>query len=457
VKGFFPTPERTVDLMIDKLFRTAPPNASSVVLDPGCGQGAFIEGIIRWCRGHSAPLPRIVGIESDPHHLGIANRRFSSIPQVQLHNADFLMPSKEQYDYIVGNPPYVPITQLSEAERSGYRRGYTTAQGRFDLYLLFMEQALSILKPGGRLVFITPEKYLYVDTASPLRKLLLRYHIQELHFVDEQTFDALVTYPLVSTIVAAQGRDTRILLRNGDQRIVALYDNANSWLPAVLGSTEAWASLRLGDVCSRISCGVATGADAVFVVKSEQLEPALRQFARPTIAGRDLRATVSPKSRNSLLLPYTESGTLIGEDRLGALGDYLNEISRREHLVGRTCVQRKPWYAFHETPPMAEVLKPKLLCKDITATPFFVADCMGDIIPRHSVYYIVPRDPGQLRSLEVYLNSETAHDWLRANCQRAANGFLRLQSSVLKRLPVPDEFAGGLATPCVRARHARSA
>ena len=41
-----------------------------------------------------------------------------------------------------------------------------------------------------------------------------------------------------------------------------------------------------------------------------------------------------------------------------------------------------------------------------------------------------------------YLNSEYARAWLRANCQRAANGFLKLQSHVLKRMPVPTDLVG---------------
>lgn len=101
---------------------------------------------------------------------------------------------------------------------------------------------------------------------------------------------------------------------------------------------------------------------------------------------------------------------------------------------------RKPWYAYHETPPLAHIRRPKILCKDITATPFFIADPEGRIVPRHSAYYIVPADPSCLDDLVQYLNSAPARDWLRLHCQRAANGFLRVQSHALKRLPVPPRF-----------------
>jgi len=40
-----------------------------------------------------------------------------------------------------------------------------------------------------------------------------------------------------------------------------------------------------------------------------------------------------------------------------------------------------------------------------------------------------------------YLNSPEARMWLEAHCQKAANGYYRLQSRVLKDLPVPKEWA----------------
>jgi hypothetical protein len=141
-----------------------------------------------------------------------------------------------------------------------------------------------------------------------------------------------------------------------------------------------------------------------------------------------------------MLVPYDIENRLIPEDSLGELGVYLSEPARRAKLLRRTCVERKPWYAFHETPPLSDLLRPKILCKDIGATPYFVIDRSGRFVPRHSVYYIVPTHAEQINELTDYLNSATAQQWLRDHCQRASKGYLRLQSHVLKRLPVPDEF-----------------
>jgi len=232
---------------------------------------------------------------------------------------------------------------------------------------------------------------------------------------------------------------TSIVHRDRNQTQVRL-KGTDSWLPLVLGGDSPSGEPTLADACIRISCGVATGADSVYVMRDADLPASLRPFAYPTISGRQIAEGVSLHTTSSMLVPFDEVGNLLAEWRLGELGNYLKEERRFAKLLSRTCTARKPWYAFHENPPMLEMLRPKLLCKDITATPFFIPDHDGGVLPRHSVYYIVPRDASSIDAMARHLNSSSSRDWLRMHCQRAANGFLRLQSQVLKRLPIPAEL-----------------
>ena len=441
MKGFVPTPAHVVDLMVARLFRGRAPTRGDTLLDPGCGGGEFIAGVLRWCATNRQPVPTIMGMELEPGRAVQATHRFADVPEVSIRQSDFLEPSHDRFDFIIGNPPYVPITALSVAERDRYRRLYSTASGRFDLYLLFFEQALRLLRGAGRLVFITPEKFLYVGTAQPLRHLLTSRHVEELYFLAEDTFANLVTYPLVSTISgSSHSGETRVITRDGRARTVRL-DSGSSWQPVLHGHRRQPHDSTLADACIRISCGVATGADSVFVRRAAELPHNLARFARPTIAGRQLQPGEAPATPFKMLLPYSPDGSLLPEESLGPLKAYLEADARRERLVRRTCAARKRWYAFHETPPLRDILRPKLLCKDVTATPFFTVDRSGHIVPRHSVYYIVPADPRIIDALAAYLNSPVARKWLQANCQRAASGYLRLQSHVLKRLPIPPELA----------------
>lgn len=449
VKGFALTPTALVDLMVAKLFAQRTPTASMRLLDPGCGTGEFIAGVLRWCEARGTAAPSIVGVEQHSARASEARRRFRGLGNVEVRTADFLSPSSERFDFVIGNPPYVAITGLSPAERLRYRRDYETATGRFDLYTLFFEQALGLLAESGRLVFVTPEKYLYVDSTASLRGLLTAFDLRELHFVPEDSFDGLVTYPTITTVDhrTSRGR-VRVRLRDGTSREVQVPESGDSWLPAVMGAGAESDGLMLSDVCTRISCGVATGADSVFVVPRELVTRELAPFAHDTIAGRQLTYGELPQPTHKLLSPYSGAGRLRPAAELGPLLGYLRAPERRTKLDARTCVATKPWYAFHETPPMRDIGSVKLLCKDIGARPHFVVDRSRTIMPRHSVYFIVPSDPAAASDLCTYLNSAPAQRWLEDHCQRAAGGFLRLQSSVLKLLPVPPQF--GRSTPALQ-------
>ncbi|HBO68916.1 MAG TPA: hypothetical protein DD658_01720 [Deltaproteobacteria bacterium] len=66
-------------------------------------------------------------------------------------------------------------SERSSAGRSGkrFRREYPhAAVGKYDVYGLFLERALQILKPGGRLGIVTQDTFLGKEWASSLRKWL---------------------------------------------------------------------------------------------------------------------------------------------------------------------------------------------------------------------------------------------------------------------------------------------
>lgn len=372
---------------------------------------------------------------------------FSKVKQVRIVTQDFLLSTEEPFDYVIGNPPYVSIGNLSVIEREAYRKQYASARGRFDLYMLFFEKSLRLLSPEGRLVFVTPEKFTYVNAARALRRVLMSRSIESLHFISEATFDGYVTYPVVTTVGRLDDQSlTTVTSRRGEVRTVRLTRD-DSWQAVLMGETHCESGPTLADVCVRISCGIATGADDAFVVASGELAPELRPFAYPTLGGRQIRRTGPIHPQAYMLVPYDRNGRLLPEDALGPLKPFLSDAGRERQLRNRTCASRKPWYAFHDSAPLNEILRPKILCKDISERPFFVADEPGAIVPRHSVYYIVPKDPSLLPSLLELLNSADTTRWLLANCQRAANGFVRVQSSVLKRLPIPT----ALAAPFLRS------
>lgn len=437
--------------MARRLFEGCPPRKGDRILYPGCGTSPFAVAVENICEDEDWPLPEGCAVDNDPELLAQARQR--NLQHVKFEEQDFLAScsADTEYQYVLGNPPYVPIEGLSEEEKTRYKAEFKTASGRFDLYLLFFERALELLAPGGTLTFVTPEKWEYVDAADPLRRLLVsgKYHVEQIHHLDEDAFPGLITFPTVTTIRRTErGRETpaktNVILRDGTRHRTDLPEGGQSWASTVRGAdlSAMNTGVTLGDVARRVSPGMATGADAEFVYDRNDVPDALvPNWVRPTVSGRELGSDGGSDSESVLVCPYRDDGTLVDESNLGAFGDWA--AARRERLENRSCVQKagKKWYAWHETPPMADLLQPKIVFKDIEKEPRFWAERDGDIVPRHSVYYIVPGNDVSLDDLLEYLNSPIAQEWMEANCQRAANGFLRLQSRVLKQLPVPKEIA----------------
>lgn len=186
------------------------------VLDPACGGGVFLQAAADLLRARCRELQltnaaelrainqAVHGLEVDAEEVALTRKRLASFAGISIHQGDALAASVPGgFDVIVGNPPYVNIRELarskSKAEVAALRQRFTTAQGNFDLYVLFIERALELLKPGGRLGFIIPNKWATLDYARGLRELLLRETTLE-HIVDltsMRVFPQASIYPQV--------------------------------------------------------------------------------------------------------------------------------------------------------------------------------------------------------------------------------------------------------------------
>jgi hypothetical protein len=95
------------------------------------------------------------------------------------------------FDIIIGNPPYVSIWKIQSDAKKIYEQIYKTASGHYDLYVLFYEMGLSVLKRSGVLTYITSNKWMAQSYGSELRKLFLsKKIISLLDFSAHQVFDS---------------------------------------------------------------------------------------------------------------------------------------------------------------------------------------------------------------------------------------------------------------------------
>jgi type I restriction-modification system DNA methylase subunit len=79
------------------------------------------------------------------------------------------------FDCVIGNPPYLFITEVSKSDREYYQTNLKTVSYRFDLYGPFIEKALTkIIRSNGFLGFIIPHTLLSNDSFKALRSLLAK-------------------------------------------------------------------------------------------------------------------------------------------------------------------------------------------------------------------------------------------------------------------------------------------
>ncbi|MDD2885436.1 MAG: class I SAM-dependent methyltransferase [Dechloromonas sp.] len=123
------------------------------VLEPSAGNGAFLAELKHQGRD-------CVGIEIDPRHAPKGARVMDF----------FDYPLDEQFDSIVGNPPYVRFQDIAVDTQKKLKS--PLFDKRSNLFLFFIEKCVRHLKPGGELVFIVPREFIKLTSAKKLNHWL---------------------------------------------------------------------------------------------------------------------------------------------------------------------------------------------------------------------------------------------------------------------------------------------
>lgn len=115
-----------------------------------------------------------------------------------------------KFDVIVGNPPYLRIQLLEELYPEEYqlflKNKYDFAFSNFDLSILFVEQAISVLSPTGKIGYIIPNTVLRAKYGEKFREIISNNKLLSkiVYFDDYQVFDNSTTYTCLLYLDAEQ-------------------------------------------------------------------------------------------------------------------------------------------------------------------------------------------------------------------------------------------------------------
>jgi hypothetical protein len=484
-----------VETILDLVGYTADVDVSNKTLvEPSIGSGAFlvpiVERLVASAAQHGVPLETLSnalrGYDLQAGHVETSRERIVSVlesagtsrsvatdlAKTWIHKADFLLDeSGLQADFVVGNPPYIRTEDLDDEKEATYRARWKTMKGRADIFVGFYERSLTILRPGGILGFICADRWMRNQYGSALRALIGdRFAVEtlwQMHDVD--AFEAEVSaYPAITVLSNSRQNHVTVLETN------STFDRSDA-IEAVKfvqseddqHSGDGWSGVRLSDWFkgpdlwpsggperirlleelaerfptleetggdTKIAIGLATGADAAYIVDADSDTDIEPDRLLPLVMSDDIRSGRLSRPAKALINPWDPQGNLVELTQYPRM-----EKALRAHpaVLGRYVARKNP-KAWHRTidkvnPGIAQ--RPKLLLQDMKAqiTPVLEP---GGYYPHHNLYYVTSTG-WDLEVLGGLLLSSIAQAFIESYGVRMRGGTLRFQAQYLRKIRVP--------------------
>lgn len=232
--------------MVNRLGLTA----NDVILEPSAGEGIFIDEILK-----TNIAVRIDALDIDKKAISVLKEKYQGnssisvretdtlldesldgfgIPELWLKKSDTL--TDEQLDYftaigghydkVIGNPPYGAWQDYDKRDllKKKYPGQYVK-----ETYSLFLLRCISVLKMGGRLSFIIPDTYMFLNLHSKLREIMLSLtKINEILIFPSKFFPG-VSFGYSNLSIVTLERTTKESACNNSIRIVQGFKSASEF------------------------------------------------------------------------------------------------------------------------------------------------------------------------------------------------------------------------------------
>ncbi|QSJ19931.1 Eco57I restriction-modification methylase domain-containing protein [Nostoc sp. UHCC 0702] len=374
------------------------------------------------------------------------------------------------FDIQVANPPYVRQELIKDLKPTLQKIYPATYNGTSDLYCFFYARALQLLKPGGMLAFISPNKWFRAKYGEKLRK-----HIADncqVHsitdFGDLPVFKSATTYPMIfigqnevankSTIftqiksLQSPYPDVLAIIREQGQKLPRTAINSSNWTLTDTSYANRLkkmeeAGISLGEyVNGKIYRGVLTGLNKAFVIDGKirqeliTQDPKSHEIIKPLIEGKDIRKWWIDYQDRWLI--FTRRGIDIDTYPVikAHLRNWRTELEPKPHnyhlsekWLGRKSGSYK-WYEIQDNVAYySEFYQPKIVYQEIATYQSFAFDQKGTHV--NNKVFIIPTD-------DLYLfgvfNSHLAWEYLQNTCSKLSGGALAMQTPYVTKLPIPN-------------------
>ena len=210
------TPDYIVDFMLENIIdRTAIDNqlVNNTILEPSCGNGQFIRGLLRFTEKHNVFqnkqeqydwfVNHVVAMDIDEvalnelkdflvvyfdneHHI------FDNIICADSLKYDF---GNREFDYVIGNPPYIQAKDLPVETLDYLKNNFVSCKKhKCDIYYAFIEK---FSKMSKHLIFVTSNSFLTNKSGEVLLNQI-KYNISLLiNFGSKKIFDNADVYSCI--------------------------------------------------------------------------------------------------------------------------------------------------------------------------------------------------------------------------------------------------------------------